>query len=134
MKSVRTATGARRVLNPRAQRPGWASTILLNMMAAGSAEPGEAGEAAKQVARRLHSHFVREEEIALALLGLLTPWRRGNSRQMLQEHWRWPDGFVCPKCGGREHCIVGPRKLYQCNLCRVRNAAARSLHTSPVVG
>ena len=32
--------------------------------------------------------------------------------------WRWPDGFVCPKCGGREHCIVGPRKLYQCNACR----------------
>lgn len=27
--------------------------------------------------------------------------------------WRWPDGFVCPKCGGREHCIVGPRRLYQ---------------------
>ena len=32
--------------------------------------------------------------------------------------WRWPDGFVCPKCGGREHCIVGPRRLYQCNACR----------------
>ena len=32
--------------------------------------------------------------------------------------WRWPDGFMCPKCGGREHCIVGPRKLYQCNACR----------------
>ena len=24
--------------------------------------------------------------------------------------WRWPDGFVCPKCGGSAHCIVGPRK------------------------
>lgn len=33
-------------------------------------------------------------------------------------HWHWPDGFVCPKCGGREHCIVGARKLYQCNACR----------------
>ena len=32
--------------------------------------------------------------------------------------WRWPDGFICPKCGGREHCIVGPRRLYQCNGCR----------------
>jgi len=32
--------------------------------------------------------------------------------------WRWPHGFVCPKCGGREHCIVGPRRLYQCNACR----------------
>lgn len=34
------------------------------------------------------------------------------------ERWRWPDGFVCPACGGTDHCIVGPRKLYQCNACR----------------
>jgi len=32
--------------------------------------------------------------------------------------WRWPDGFVCPACGGVEHCIVGPRHLHQCNACR----------------
>jgi transposase-like protein/ribosomal protein L37AE/L43A len=32
--------------------------------------------------------------------------------------WRWPDGFRCPKCSGRAHCIVGPRKLFQCNACR----------------
>ena len=32
--------------------------------------------------------------------------------------WRWPDGFRCPKCGGGEHCMVGPRALYQCNACR----------------
>jgi ISXO2-like transposase domain/Transposase zinc-ribbon domain len=32
--------------------------------------------------------------------------------------WRWPGGFVCPKCGGRVHCIVGPRRLFQCNACR----------------
>ena len=27
-------------------------------------------------------------------------------------------GVVCPKCGGSAHCIVGPRKLFQCNGCR----------------
>ncbi len=34
--------------------------------------------------------------------------------------WRWPDGFECPCCGGRKHCIVkrGARSLYQCNACR----------------
>jgi transposase-like protein len=34
--------------------------------------------------------------------------------------WRWPGGFECPDCNGREHCIVkrGPRILYQCNACR----------------
>lgn len=32
--------------------------------------------------------------------------------------WRWPEGFICPACGGTDHCIVGPRKLFQCNACR----------------
>ena len=34
--------------------------------------------------------------------------------------WRWPDGFECPDCGGRAHCVVkrGARKLFQCNACR----------------
>jgi transposase-like protein len=32
--------------------------------------------------------------------------------------WRWPNGFVCPACGGADHCTVGPRQLYQCNACR----------------
>ena len=33
-------------------------------------------------------------------------------------HWRWPEGFICPACGGTDHCIVGQRQLYQCNACR----------------
>ena len=34
--------------------------------------------------------------------------------------WRWPEGFECPDCGGRKHCLVkrGARVLYQCNACR----------------
>ena len=32
--------------------------------------------------------------------------------------WRWPEGFICPKCGGREHCVLSYRCLYQCNACR----------------
>lgn len=34
--------------------------------------------------------------------------------------WRWPDGFVCPDCDGKAHCIVtrGARELFQCNACR----------------
>jgi hypothetical protein len=31
--------------------------------------------------------------------------------------WRWPGGFACPKCGGKAHCIVGRRRLFQCNAC-----------------
>jgi transposase-like protein len=34
--------------------------------------------------------------------------------------WRWPEGFQCPGCEGRAHCIVkrGARILHQCNACR----------------
>lgn len=30
---------------------------------------------------------------------------------------RWRQGFKCPECGGREHCLLSARRLYQCNLC-----------------
>ena len=34
--------------------------------------------------------------------------------------WRWPDGFECPDCCGRNHCVVAreARQLFQCNACR----------------
>ena len=34
--------------------------------------------------------------------------------------WRWPEGFTCPDCEGRKHCIVkrGARIFYECNACR----------------
>ena len=31
--------------------------------------------------------------------------------------WRWPDGFICPKCGGKKRCQLSERKLQQCNAC-----------------
>jgi ribosomal protein L37AE/L43A len=36
--------------------------------------------------------------------------------------WRWPDGFVCPACGGRARCILARRDLYQCNACRTQTS------------
>ena len=39
---------------------------------------------------------------------------------------RWPDGFVCPCCGHREHCVLAGRGLYQCNRCKKQ--------TSPTAG
>src|SRR5712692_1920501 len=30
---------------------------------------------------------------------------------------RWPDGFVCPRCQGRESYWKAPRKLHQCKVC-----------------
>ena len=33
---------------------------------------------------------------------------------------RWPDGFECPRCHGRAHCVLGEgsRRLFQCSACR----------------
>ncbi len=39
---------------------------------------------------------------------------------------RWPDGFVCPCCGGAQHSLVKSRDLYQCSACRRQ--------TSPIAG
>lgn len=30
---------------------------------------------------------------------------------------RWPDGFVCPHCGGRDYYELPKRYLYQCKGC-----------------
>ena len=32
--------------------------------------------------------------------------------------WRWPNGFVCPRCEHTGHCLVQSRALYQCSGCR----------------
>ena len=36
---------------------------------------------------------------------------------------RWPDGFRCPKCGGRAHAFCEPRHLFQCRACRTQTSA-----------
>jgi len=39
---------------------------------------------------------------------------------------RWPEGFMCPKCGGKEYYDIRARKKYQCKSCRHQ--------TTPTVG
>ena len=36
--------------------------------------------------------------------------------------WRWPEGFVCPACGSRDHAIVGARRLYLCHDCETQTS------------
>ena len=36
---------------------------------------------------------------------------------------RWPDGFVCPACGHRGHCVLAGRSLYQCNRCKKQTSS-----------
>jgi Hemerythrin HHE cation binding domain len=45
-------------------------------LARATAAPGRTGEAARALAKVLHPHFVREEQIALPPLGLLAPLAR----------------------------------------------------------
>ncbi|MGH7094181.1 MAG: IS1595 family transposase, partial [Stellaceae bacterium] len=37
--------------------------------------------------------------------------------------WRWPAGFVCPVCGGKQHSLVKTRALYQWTACRRQTSA-----------
>jgi transposase-like protein len=39
------------------------------------------------------------------------------------ERARWPDGFVCPECGGREHSrfLADGRWYWQCSKCRTQS-------------
>ncbi len=39
---------------------------------------------------------------------------------------RWPDGFVCPSCGGAQHSLIKSHGLFQCSACRRQ--------TSPIAG
>lgn len=48
-------------------------------------EPGAIGEAAREVARLLHPHFVREEEFALPPLALLERLARGEADAEMAE-------------------------------------------------
>ena len=32
--------------------------------------------------------------------------------------WRWPQGFVCPKCGGTHAVVLRTRPIQQCSTCR----------------
>lgn len=36
---------------------------------------------------------------------------------------RWPEGFVCPRCGGREHYWMEGRQLLQCQSCKYQTSA-----------
>lgn len=54
----------------------------------------------------------------LSEAGFLALYGSEDACRAAVARWRWPQGFVCPKCGGVEHCIVGERRLYQCNTCR----------------
>lgn len=39
-------------------------------------------------------------------------------------HWRWPEGFICPICGGSKYSllILDRLRLFQCSQCRTQTS------------
>lgn len=58
---------------------------LHNMLRNATQEPGEIGAAAKEVAKLMHPHFIREEEYALPPLGLLRDLAQGKVTPGMKE-------------------------------------------------
>ena len=54
----------------------------------------------------------------LSLGGFLSQYGSEDQCHARLVSLRWPKGFECPRCGGRRHGVIGPRKLFQCSACR----------------
>jgi transposase-like protein/predicted RNA-binding Zn-ribbon protein involved in translation (DUF1610 family) len=64
------------------------------------------------------------------VMSLLEFQDRFNTEEACQQHLfrlKWPQGFVCPKCGHKEYYFVATRHLYQCKQCRYQ--ASLTAHT-----
>lgn len=48
----------------------------------------------------------------------------GTEAQCIEalKQWRWPDGFVCPRCVHTRGYFIETRKLYQCAQCRAQTS------------
>lgn len=54
----------------------------------------------------------------LSLLEFQQRFATEDACQEALEEARWPQGFVCPRCGQGKACRLGPRNLLQCSACR----------------
>ena len=71
-------------------------------------EPGKTGEAARNVAKLLHPHFVKEEEFALPPLGMLSPWAEGRVTPNMEDLLKMTDRMKAemPQMVKEHHEIV----------------------------
>ena len=60
--------------------------------------------------------YAPQERIEPAEVSGSFPTEDGCEEFLFQQ--KWPDGFICPKCGCREFYHIKGRKLYQCKHCR----------------
>jgi ribosomal protein L37AE/L43A len=38
---------------------------------------------------------------------------------------RWPDGFICPNCQGREYSYLKTRRLWKCKACKKQTSVKK---------
>ena len=51
---------------------------------------------------------------------LATLQKKFSTEEKCREHLfklRFPDGFVCPKCGHKKYFLISTRNLYECKSC-----------------
>jgi len=68
----------------------------------------------------------------LSMPDFLAAYGTDEQCRLALEQARWPDGFVCPHCGGRKSSFHSTRKLYRCSNCGVQTSvrAGTILHHS----
>jgi transposase-like protein len=59
----------------------------------------------------------------MSLSGLIERYGTEELCEKALEQSRWPDGFVCPACGEREHSrfVADGRQYWQCSTCRTQS-------------
>jgi transposase-like protein len=59
-------------------------------------------------------------QVGLSMLEFFDRYGTQDKCEEAVRQWRWPQGFVCPACGGAEHCEFrrGKRLYFQCSACR----------------
>ena len=52
-----------------------------------------------------------------SLSGFMAHYGTEGQCRLALFQWRWPQGYVCPGCGGSSYCTLKTRAVYQCNRC-----------------
>ena len=70
---------------------------------------------------RCHNRFVMRDSGCVQIRGFLQFTEAFPTEEACRSYLfsrRWPNGFACPRYGGREYYHIVTRDLYECRCCR----------------